>query len=187
MEKFENKAASTGEIADAFEEFMSAFEAFKDENDRRLRQVEKHKSADVVTLEKLDRIDEAIDEHRRVVDDLVLKASRPGRGGTVIASGLTLKHRQVFDGYMRKGDVGDLRALEEKALSAGSDPDGGFLVPDETEASVMSSLKDISPIRSIAGIRQVSGAVFKKPFSISGPGTGWVGETAVRPENRHRG
>jgi len=40
----------------------------------------------------------------------------------------------------------------------------------------------VSPIRSIAGVRQVSGTVYKKPFSITGPGTGWVGETAARPE-----
>ncbi len=182
MEKIENKAASTGEIADAFDDFMHAFEAFRHENDERLRQVEKRKSSDVVTTEKLDRINDAIDEHRRLVDDLVLKAARPGRGTGGPASGLTLKHRHAFDGYIRKGEAGELRALEEKALSAGSDPDGGYLVPDETEASVISSLKDISPIRSIAGVRQVSGSVFKKPFSISGPGTGWVGETDARPE-----
>ena len=34
---------------------------------------------------------------------------------------------------MRKGDAGNLRVLEEKALSVGSDPDGGYLVPAETE------------------------------------------------------
>ena len=31
-------------------------------------------------------------------------------------------------------------------------------------------------------MRQVSGSVYKKPFSLTGPGTGWVGETAARPE-----
>ncbi|ENR05640.1 HK97 family phage major capsid protein [Brucella ovis IntaBari-2006-46-332] len=31
-------------------------------------------------------------------------------------------------------------------------------------------------------MRQVPGAVLKKPFSISGPATGWVGETDARPQ-----
>src|SRR5690606_21516314 len=40
----------------------------------------------------------------------------------------------------------------------------------------------ISPIRSIASVRQVTGAVLKKPFAVSGPAVGWVGETASRPQ-----
>ena len=182
MDKVENKAASTGEIADAFDDFMHAFESFKSENDQRLSDIESRKSVDSLTTDKIDRINSAINEHQLRVDELVLKAGRPHLGGSVVPSGLVGKHALAFDGYIRKGDDGNLRQLEEKALSAGSDPDGGYLVPDETENSVMRSLKDISPIRSIAGIRRVSGAVFKKPFSISGPGTGWVGETDARPE-----
>jgi HK97 family phage major capsid protein len=42
------------------------------------------------------------------------------------------------------------------------------------------ALKEISPIRAIAAVRQVSGSVYKKPFSIAGAGAGWVGETAER-------
>ena len=182
MDNIENKSASTVGIADAFGDFMHAFETFKTENDQRLCEIESRKSVDVLTDEKLERINLAIDDHQRSVDALMLKAARPGRGAGGFVSGVAGKHRQAFDGYIRKGDAVDLRQLEEKALSAGTDPDGGYLVPDETENSVMNSLKDISPIRSIAGVRQVSGAVFKKPFSISGPGTGWVGETDARPE-----
>ena len=182
MDKIENKATGGGDIADAFDGFMDAFESFKSENDRRLNAIEAGKSVDVLTDEKIDRINTAIDEHQRSVDQLMLKAARPQRGVGAVLSGVAGKHRDAFDGYVRKGEVGNLRHLEEKALSAGSDPDGGYLVPDETENSVMSSLKDISPIRAIAGVRQVSGSVFKKPFSISGPGTGWVGEADVRPE-----
>jgi HK97 family phage major capsid protein len=55
-------------------------------------------------------------------------------------------------------------------------------VPDETETEIGRLLKDISPIRAIAGIRRVSGSVYKKPFTISGPATGWAAETGNRPE-----
>lgn len=83
---------------------------------------------------------------------------------------------------MRRGDASGLLDLEAKALSTVVAGDGGHVVPSEIEAAVNAQLKAISPIRAIAGIRQVSSAVFRKPFAVTGFGTGWVGETAARPE-----
>jgi len=181
----ETKAAgdvSGTEVAMAFDEFMQAFEAFKETNDDRLNQIENRISADVVTSEKLARISDALDEHKALADSLAIKAARPALGGQPLRSGVALQHKAAFEGYMRSGESGGLRSLEGKALSVGSDPDGGYLVPEETETTVMRSLKDISPIRAIASVRQVSGTTYKKPFSIAGPGSGWIGETAARPE-----
>jgi HK97 family phage major capsid protein len=181
-EGLEVKTAVAGDLGSAFEDFMRAFEAFKDTNDRRLGEIERRMSADAVTVDKLARIDRVLDEHKRVVDDLVHKAARPPLGDGLARSGPAVEHKVAFEGYVRCGDHQGLRALEGKALSAGSDPDGGYLVPDETETAINAALREISPIRAIAGIRQVSSAVFKKPFALTGAGTGWVGETAARPE-----
>ncbi|MCH8238705.1 MAG: phage major capsid protein [Proteobacteria bacterium] len=181
----ETKAAgdvSGTDVALAFDDFMVAFEAFKETNDERLDQLESRMTADVVTSEKLARINKALDENKALTDQLAIKAARPQLGGSPVRSGVALQHKAAFEGYMRSGEAGGLRSLEGKALSVGSDPDGGYLVPDETEATVMRTLKDISPIRAIASVRQVSATTFKKPFSITGPGAGWVGETGVRPE-----
>jgi len=178
----ETKHVGEAAIAGAFDDFMHAFEAFKDTNDARLDALEKRMASDVVTDEKLARIGRALDEHKRIVDTLVHKAARPALDSGPLASGVSLQHKSAFDGYIRKGDAGGLRNLEAKALSVGSDPDGGYLVPDETEASINRSLRDISPIRAIAGVRQVSGSVYKKPFAVTSAATGWVGETAARPE-----
>jgi HK97 family phage major capsid protein len=83
---------------------------------------------------------------------------------------------------MRSGDDRQLRALDTKAMSYGSGQDGGYLVPAETETEIGKRLSALSPIRSIASVRQVSSAVLKKPFSVSGPAVGWVAETAARPQ-----
>ncbi len=83
---------------------------------------------------------------------------------------------------MRKGEAGPLRELEAKALSVGTGTDGGYLVPDEIERAVNRAVRDVSPIRAIAGIRQVSGSVYRKPFAVTGAESGWVAETAARPE-----
>jgi len=166
----------------AFDGFMRAFEAFKDGNDERLAQLERRLSADAVTTDKVDRLNRALDETKRVVDDLALKSARPHLGGPAPRSGASLQHKAAFDAYVRKGEATQLRDLEAKALSVGSDPDGGFLVPDELERAVNRGVRNVSPIRAIAGIRRVSGSVYKKPFAITGAESGWIAETAARPE-----
>lgn len=182
----ETKVATTksADASSAYGEFMSAFEAFKDANDERLEQIEKRMSADVVTADKVERINTALDGYKSQLDRLTVKASRPAieHGGGKVEAEAKSEHKQAFHAYMRKGETAQLSTLEAKALSIQSDPDGGYLVPAETETEIGRALSDASPIRSIAGVRQVSGAVFKKPFATTGPATGWVAETAARPE-----
>jgi len=172
-------------LESAFGDFMRAFETFKATNDERLSQLERRSASDTVTTDKLDRLDRAVDETKRVVDGLALKSARPHLGvpGTHgPRSGAALQHKAAFEAYVRTGDAAGLRALEAKALSIGSDPDGGFLVTEELESAVNRGVRNVSPIRAIAGIRRVSGSVYKKPFAITDAATGWVAETAARPE-----
>src|SRR5207253_8140408 len=125
----ETKIADAGpqsEIAGAFGDMMRAFEAFKDANDERLADIEKRMSADVVAGDKLDRIGEALDRQKARLDELTLKARRPQLGGGDEAkSDAAGEHKQAFNAYVRKGEASALLAIEKKALSAGSDPDGG--------------------------------------------------------------
>ncbi len=179
MSELETKGA-TSNVGEAFEDFMRAFEAFKETNDERLYALERRGYADPLIEEKLNRIDRALDDNRRVVDELALKSARPPLGASAVRTGAAREHAAAFQAYVRKGEPGRLRDLESKALSVGSDPDGGYLVPDETETAVNRAVKDISPIRAIAGVRQVSGSVYKRPFATSGPDSGWVAETAER-------
>jgi len=174
---------ASGDVTGAFEEFMRAFEAFKADNDERIRQIERRSGADVVTVEKVARIDRVLDEQQRRMDEMALKSARPQLGvGGGPRSAVQMQHKAAFESYVRKGESNGLAALEAKALSVGSGPDGGFLVPDETERAVMLALRPISPIRSIASVQQVSGSVYKKAFSTAEFATGWVAETAARPQ-----
>ncbi len=178
----ETKMGSDDSIAHAFDGFMHAFEEFKQTNDERLDQLERRMSSDVVTEEKMERINRAVSDQKRHLDQLILKSQRPVRGGTALASPAQFDHRSGFEAYVRDGRENGLRGLEEKAMSVGSDPDGGYLVPEELSLEIGKRLAAISPIRSIATVRQVSTSLFKKPFAQTGPAVGWVGETAVRPE-----
>ena len=179
----ETKSADDLDLKDAFGEFMATFEAFKDSNDEKLTQLESRLGADVVTAEKVERISRSLDQQKRALDNLALKRVRPALGGAGRA--MPSEHKAAFDAYMRSGDDRALRTLDTKAMSinlGGSGQDGGYLVPDETEAEIGKRLAALSPIRSIASVRQVSSSVLKKPFSITGPAVGWVAETAARPQ-----
>lgn len=167
----------------AFDEFMEAFEAFKDVNDRRLGEIEQKLTSDVVTRDKMDRINRAIDEQKKVLDQMALKKARPplGRGEREL-SPEAAEHKAAFDAYVRRGEEGALREMEAKAFSAGSGTDGGYLVPPETDTEIGRRISAVSPMRALSTVRTVSTSVLKKPFATAGLATGWVAEAAARPQ-----
>ncbi|MEP7242011.1 MAG: phage major capsid protein, partial [Devosia sp.] len=166
----ENKAS--GGIDAMFGEFMTAFEDFKRTNDGRLAELEKRGSADVLTTDKLERLNLVLDGAKAALDRANLERARPRlEGGRPDAGD---EYKTAFAAYVKRG--------EEKALSVGSNPDGGYLVPTETDHEISRLMTALSPIRSIASVRQVSTSIYKKPVAITGPATGWVAETAARPE-----
>ncbi|MEZ5799219.1 MAG: phage major capsid protein [Nitratireductor sp.] len=178
----ETKAAGDAQdVAVAFDDFMRSFEAFRQANDERLAQIETVVGEDVVTTEKMNRISAALDSQKQLLDQLVVKGKRPtpSGGNSLLA---VSEHKRAFEAYVRGGEVNGLKRFEAKAMSAGSDPDGGYLVPDETAMEIGRRLAAISPMRSISDVRLVSSSVYKKPFAVSGPATGWVAETDIRPQ-----
>jgi HK97 family phage major capsid protein len=174
-------------VTAAFEDFMEAFEAFKEVNDKRLGEIEEKMSADVVTRDKMDRINRAIDDNRKSLDQLLLKKARPALGSGRDGSGRDIgpeaeEHKAAFDAYIRRGDEQGLRELEAKAFSGSAGADGGYLVPPETDNEIGRRVSVVSPMRALSTVRTVSGAVLKKPFAAAGLATGWVAETAARPQ-----
>jgi HK97 family phage major capsid protein len=172
----------SGDVAVAFDDFARAFESFKDTNDARLGEIETRMGADVLTDEKLTRIDAALDDAKRRLDRLALDRSRPPLSADAPRDPALSEHKTAFHAYMRTGEAGGLKRLEEKALSAGSGPDGGYLVPETVEREVLRRLSAISPIRALASVRVISGGQYKRAYATGGPATGWVSETSARPQ-----
>ena len=165
---------------DALGAVMEAFEAFKEANDARLDQIEAKLAADVVTVEKVERINRAITEQKAALDRMALERLRPHGGGERVA--LPDERGEAFAAYVRKGDAAALARLELKGdqLSAGTDAEGGYLVPEETERRIDTLLGEVSPIRAIATVRQIAGQSFRQPVSRNGFASGWAGETGSR-------
>lgn len=177
---YENKAYGV-EAAQAAELMNRGFEEYRDANDARLADPR----GDVLIDEKLARLDRMLDEQRARLDRLVLKSDRPAleeRGGRFASPHAELQHKAAFDLYVRAGEAAGLKSLEAKALSAGSGPDGGYLVPQPAERELLRRMSLVSPIRGLATVREISTATFKKAFSTTGPVAGWVAESAARPQ-----
>ena len=164
----------SAETRAALGEVMTVFEAFKAANDERLAELDAKAAGDVLLEEKLGRIDRDLTQQKSALDRLLSEQARPvlARGDTPADPGWTA--------YMRRGDASGLH--EGKSASAGVDGDGGYVVPERTERRIDRLLTEASPIRSIAQVRRTTAARFRKPVSLGGATSGWVSETAARPE-----
>jgi predicted phage gp36 major capsid-like protein len=76
--RLETKSADS---AAAIEEFNRAFEAYKEENEAKLAEIKSKLGADVLTTEKLARIDATLDSQKRILDRINLERARPRLGG----------------------------------------------------------------------------------------------------------
>ena len=173
-------ASATPEARAALHEMMAAFEAFKGANDARLDEIERKASADALLEEKVARIDQAVAAAQARLDRVASEARRPAIAEAAAAEQPSIpveERKAAFDGYLRAG-VG----LEVKAGLSTAPNSGGYVVPEQTERAIERRLMAGSPMREISTVRTVAAGVFRKPVSIAGVGSGWVAETAARPE-----
>lgn len=84
----------------------------------------------------------------------------------------------AFPLYLRR----DERALDTKAMSVGSDPDGGYLVPVATSARILKMKYESSPMRALASVETIGTDSLEFPIDDGEFGFEWVGETEARSE-----
>ena len=82
---------------------------------------------------------------------------------------------------MRNGDEIAIKSVKA-AVNKGADDEGGYLAPTEWDRTITDKLVLVSPMRQICGVQSTSKNAYTKLFNMGGTGSGWVGETAARPE-----
>jgi HK97 family phage major capsid protein len=159
------------------------FEAFKVANDKEIADL-KAGRADVVQTEQVDRINAAISAMQKDLDAANGKIAAGVVGGAGKSEDPDKReHAQAFDRFFRKGVDNGLTDLQVKAkLTTQDDPNGGYLVPEEMEASVDRVLGTDSVFRSLARVIQVGTSSYKKLVNQGGTSAGWVGEEQARTE-----
>ena len=177
--------AESGDANAIVTELNKAFAAFKTEHQEELKGINA-KFADVVQAEKVERINTEIGKLQTALDDTnaQLAAARLGGAGDGPAVSTEARdHARAFNQFFRRGTEEGLRELEMKAaLRTDSDPDGGYVVPDQMEQTIDRVLGSVSAMRSIASVMSVSAGSYKKLVNQGGAGAGWVGERQARPE-----
>ena len=167
------------EIASRVNALGSAWEQFKSVNDRRLNEIERKGSADPLTENSLQKINSALTHYKERMDRMETAMVRPGLGGTALAaSPLSGEHKQAFCNYLRKGVEGDLPQLEQKALSVGSDPDGGYLVTPSMSDKIVRTIFETSPMRRIASVETISSDSLELIEDTQDFFAGWTTETS---------
>jgi HK97 family phage major capsid protein len=168
------------ELKKAIDDLGTAFAEFKSTNEERLQKLQKGQSVTELDqkLAKLsDRLSD-LDQIKADIEALQAKANRPGAGKN--EDPVKAEHKQAFGKFLRKGNDDGLLDLERKAYNVTTDADGGYAVPEELDRDILSLMKDVSPIRSIATVRTISTADYKKLVNIRGTTSGWVDEDDPR-------
>lgn len=154
----------------------TAFEEFKATNDAN------GKKRDVLLDEKTSKINTDISILTAEIDKMNAALAAIKIGGAEQIDPAKAEHAKAFNRFFRKGIEDGLGDMQVKAaLSTNSDPDGGYLVPDEMETAIDRVLSTVSTIRSLASVLTISqGDTHKLLVSQGGAGSGWVGESEGR-------
>ena len=149
----------------------AAFEEFKKTNDENVGK----KADDAVVQAKLGEINNELDKLTKALD----AANEQIAAASIATPGdmepTNPEYLNAFKAHMRRGDV-------SAAMSVGTAADGGYLAPVEWDRTVTNKLKQLSPIRANAQVITISTPGFSRVYNDGVIGSGWVGETAARPE-----
>lgn len=161
------------------------FESFKKKNDELLAAKADGKAVADINAE-LAKIN---GEFKKIGEDITELAKKSARPQFVSADGkkqLTaeqLEHKQAMAHYLRKGDEGNLRELERKAMSSNSDPDGGYIVDEEMDSEIDRIAATVCAMRTVANVRTIGKSSYEKIVKTRGVSGGWLAEAADSSES----
>lgn len=173
---------SIAEITEQVSKLGNAWEQFQQVNNARLREVEKKGSADPLYMEHLSKLGQALDQHKERVNRLETAWQRPSLGAGAEygqKSGYDSEYRKAFTGYLRKGAESGLGELQTKALSVGSDPDGGYLVTETMSETIVKKIYESSPIRQLASVETISSDALDVIEDNGESAASWTTETGA--------
>ena len=205
------------EIKKVIDQQGEAFEAFKKANDELVKAKADGKAvgdleAKVATLSSaLDKLT----EQKAAIDELLLKAARPGglggdakdaeaKASELKGFNLTLRADYQSKGRPFPGDLtqdayaqyksgffklmagqtmDNLSSDERKAMSAGSDPDGGYLLPASTTGRTVAIIREQSIMRQICDVQTITTDKIEGLLDNDEASAGWVAELGTRSDS----
>tara|TARA_B100000686_G_scaffold55286_1_gene59566 strand:+ start:197 stop:1426 length:1230 start_codon:yes stop_codon:yes gene_type:complete len=197
------------EVKEEISNLNRTFAAFQDANDRRLKEIEQKGHPDPLLEEQVGRLNAALDKSQAEfkkaksrLDQIETVMDRTGHGamdhkghqeagrfqleckannGVQINQESYSEYKSALRNYIRRNNAG-AGVDEIKALSAGSDPDGGYWVTPDISGRITTLMQETSPIRQVANVVTIGTDKLEGVAHIGDTGAGWVGETDARTE-----
>jgi len=201
------------QVAQAVDEVKSTFEAWKASKDEEFAELKKRPGAaeDPVLKERLEKIENDLDEKQELIDQFHvakkrktiyldgeqiseeeldakaynwanLAAKKRGEAVPEYDHEKMQEYKEAFLRYLRKDDR-VLSGDEQKALSVGSDPDGGYVVYPDMSGRMVDRIYETSPMRAYASIQLISTDALEGIHDVDEAASGWVSETGSRSES----
>lgn len=123
--------------------------------------------------------------------ETALNAINAGQSVSSSALPADPEYSRTFNSYFRRGEGDEFlrnanatgeRAAVHAAMSVGTAADGGYLAPTEWDRTIIQAQRSISPMRRLATVQPTSVGAYSKLWNTDTYGSGWVGETAARPQ-----
>lgn len=160
------------EIRHKVDKLGRAWHAFTEENGKGRRS----------NRDKLGKINGEIDRLSDQIGRLETALKRPHRGQRGGEAGWRRGAvGRAFGGFLRKGTE-RMAADEMKALTVANDTSGGFLAPAEYVREIIKGEIEISPIRTVARVRQTGNRAVQVPKRTGQFAAQWTGEVETRSE-----
>jgi len=172
-------------MADVIEGLGRTWDAFKEVTDRQSQEIRRSGDASIETKAQVERINAALDSLVSEKRQLDTSSRRPPHGGNEDWASLSydqMQHKASFQTFLRKGNDQGLAEIEKKALSVGSDPDGGYMVPVEMSDRIVRRVEQMSTFRTLASSVQISTEALEGLRDVDEAGAGWTTETGARGE-----
>lgn len=198
------------ELKALVEEQGKAWKNFRDENDKRIAQIEKSGAASATVVENVEKLNTRLDEIGKQVskvqgetnarlDTLAINGGNI-ENPTVVASRLVAfnamradsrkapveqaaltAYNAAFDHFVKFGSDG-MNTEMRNSLSVGQESSGGVWVKPDTTGPMQKKLYESSPMRQVASVVSISTDAIEGLIDNDELTTGWVSEKADRPE-----
>ena len=198
------------EMTQLVTEVKTGFEAFKSAVEERDKELAKKGDVDVLIEDKLKKLNDELDKKQGQLDELYAAQNRSNtvfldgkevdraemeqkaqdwatmlaqRGNRAVPEfdlDALAEYKGAFNQFLRT-DERKLTGDELKALSVGSDPDGGYVVHPDMSGRMVRKEFETSPMRQYANIQAISTDSLEGIYDTDETDAGWVSETGARP------
>jgi len=118
--------------------------------------------------------------------NIALRGDLQLRGKSLAADFDAKTYSEYKSGFLKLAAGARLEHLtddEQKAMQAGSDPDGGYFLPHSTTGRVVTKLFEQSIMRQICDVQTISTAKMDGLIDNNEAGAGWVSELGTRSDS----